>query len=533
MNNFAAIYARSSLGKEKQGDTVEHQVDMIQEFAKRSNMDLIFDKRFIYEDDGESGFKTTLLQRPAMKRMIEDINNGLVKTVFFKGVSRFARDSAEAITTAKRLNNMDVRVISLEENYDSIKDEPTMFQIYAVMAESESRKTSIRVSLGNKQKARNGLWTGTITPLGYSKVKDIENAELKNELILKGKHGHSLFPNEHAFIITKIFEMFVNEGLGRKRITSKLNELGYKTIKGRHFQEKTVLDILRNEAYIGNIVYGKTRYNYIEDEEKQKKIQRTIHIDESDWIRVTNAHPAIVEKEIFQRAQELLNIRKGKFDFGRKFNARKHPLTGILICDKCNANMICQKRTNTKSDGTKIEYRYYVCSTYHKQGRNICDQANTNADMIEEFLFEKLKSKIEEQLEGWDFKKSVKVKKENMKRLNKEVQQIELQLQKKLNSSKGLLEFREQYDIETFITLNAELQNEIKVLRERLENFNTQIENDDNDGIINLHEMYELFKAEMFNEHSVRRQIFHKLINQVRISGADIVLVDSEIDLSL
>ncbi len=310
--NFAAIYARASTMK--QGDTVDHQIEIIKEFAKRTNIKVIFDDRFIYEDEGESGFKTTLLQRPAMKRMLNDIDNGLITTVFFKGVSRFARDSGETITTAKRLINKGVRVISLEENYDSLRDDPTIFQIFAVMAENESRKTSIRVSLGNKSKARAGLWSGTSIPYGYQKIKDIIDSDLKSKLLAMGKHSQSLHPDENAPIVKRIFEMFVNEKLGRKKITKWLNSNNYKTSAGRSFQEKTVLDILRNEVYVGNIVYGKTRYEYIENEDSTKKTQRTVHLPESEWIRTENAHPAIITKELFNQAQELLSDRGTQFN---------------------------------------------------------------------------------------------------------------------------------------------------------------------------------------------------------------------------
>lgn len=528
MQTFGAIYARSSLGKERQGDTVEHQVDMIQEYAKRTNMNVFFDKRFIYEDDGESGYKTTLIQRPAMKQLLTDIKSGLVKVVFFKGISRFARDSAEAITTAKKLKNSDVRVISLEENYDSDKDDPTMFQIYAVMAEQESRKTSIRVSLGNKQKARRGLWTGTTTPLGYSKVKSIQNEELRKKLIEEGKHEQSLYPNEQEFIIKKIFEMFVYEGLGRKKIASALNELEYKTARRRAFQEKTIVDILKNEVYIGNIVYGKTRYNYVEDEDSKKKIQHTINVDPNEWVRVENAHPSIIDIDTFNKAQELLNRRKGMFNFNKRFNASKHPLTGILICDKCKAPMICQKRKNKKKDGTILEYRYYVCSTYHKQGRHMCDQANIRADDIEEALFNKIKQSIEKQLDGWNYEKSVKVKKENTKLMNRELQQIENELTKKLNAVKSLLEVRDLYDTETFIQLNSQYQEEIKALRIRQENMKSNIENDVDENV-NLKELFNLFKAEIFTDLSIRRKIFQKVLNHVYIQDNKIVKVDSRI----
>lgn len=512
---FGAIYARSSLGKEKQGDTVEHQIDMIKEFVRRSDMDVIFDERFIYEDDGESGFKTTLLQRPAMRRLLDDIDNGLISTVFFKGISRFARDSGETITTAKRLVNKGIRVISLEENYDSIRDDPTMFQIYAVMAEQESRKTSIRVSLGNKEKARKGLWVGTIPPMGYVKVKHLKNEELQKSLYAKGVHPDKLYPDENAHIVQKIFKWFVNYGWGRKRIASELNDLGYKTIKGKNFQDKTIRDILLNEVYIGNIVYGKTRYKYIEDEELHKKIQQVVYLDEDDWIRVENAHPPIIEKELFEQAQEILNTRKNKYNFGKKFNAAKHPLTGLLVCGKCGGSMICQKRTNKKKNGTKIEYRYYVCSTYHKRGRHVCPQANVNADYLEDELLDFIEAKLS-QFADMDMTEKVKEKNDKKKEIQAEIQQIDNLLKKKMDASKTLLETRQLYDIETFIELNTELQEEIKKLREqkgKLEEALQSLNNDD--SRLEITKLYEEFRKHKPTDIEHKRKVFHKLLERV------------------
>lgn len=518
---FGAIYARSSLGKIKQGDTVEHQIEMIKEFAKRTNIEVIFDDRFIYEDDGESGFKTTLLQRRAMRRLLNDIDNGLIDTVFFKGVSRYSRDSGEAITTAKRLINKGVRVISLEENYDSLKDDPTMFQIFAVMAENESRKTSIRVSLGNKQKARNGLWSGTIPPLGYVKIKDLKNEELQKTLYANGSHRHALYPDDHAHIVQKIFNWFVKEGWGRKKITSELNNLGYKTNRGRQFQEKTVLDILRNEVYIGNIVYGKTRYNYVEDEEKNKKVQKVVHVDEKDWVRVENAHLPIVKKELFDKAQELLNEKSTKFNFRRRFNAAKHPLTGLLRCGKCDAPMICQKRTNTKKDGAKLEYRYYVCSTYHKFGRNVCDQANVPADKLEEFLYNYIKVEIEKALSEWN-ENEIKNKNDNKKDILIEIRQLEQILSKKMNASKTLLETRPHYDLETFIELNKELQEEIKTVREQKEKLEKMLQEDGDENKLDLMALKEQLSEKMSSDLSKRRKIFHAAIQVVEVIDKEV-----------
>lgn len=519
---FAAIYARSSLGKERQGDTVEHQIEMIKEFAKRTNMDVIFDDHFIYEDDGESGFKTTLLQRPAMRRLLSDIDKGLISTVFFKGISRFARDSGETITTTKRLINKGIRVLSLEENYDSDRDDPTMFQIYAVMAEQESRKTSIRVSLGNKQKARNGLWAGSITPMGYTKVKDLPDKELRDGLYQQGKHGHSLYPNEYAPIIKKIFNMYVNENMGRKRIVSWLNDNGYRTDRGRLFQEKHIIDILNNEVYIGNIVYGKTRYNYVEDESSSKKIQQTVYIDEEDWVRTENAHPAIIDKELFMKAQKKIHENKRIFAHPRRFNAAKHPLTGLLKCGKCGGNMICQKRANKKKDGTRLEYRYYVCSTYHKKGRNVCPQANINADHLEEEILNFIKGRLYKYIDYSDTSKLEEIE-DKKSDLKTSMQNIDNILKKKLHASKTLLESRQFYDIETFIELNAELQDEIKKLRSQKKDLEEALQKLNNENKhLEISKFIEEFKKQNFEDIESKRKIFHKLLDSV-------ILEDNEV----
>jgi site-specific DNA recombinase len=461
-----------------------------------------------------------------MKRMLSDIDNGLIDTVFFKGISRFARDSGETITTAKRLNNKGVRVISLEENYDSFRDEPTMFQIYAVMAEQESRKTSIRVSLGNKQKARRGLWSGANCPYGYIKVKDIPNEEVKFKLLQQGRHLQSLHIDEEKFhIVKKIFEMYTMENLGRKKIVNWLNTNGYKTLKGNVFNEKYITDIISNEVYIGNIVYGKTRYEYIEDELLQKKVQKTIKIGEDDWVRTENAHPPIISKELFIKTQMKINEKSGSSK-GRRFNAAKHPLTGILKCGKCNAPMICQKRSNKRKDGTKIEYRYYVCSTYHTKGRHICDQANVNADDLELVVRDTLLNIVSKSLTETKDKlvNKFEIASNQEDNIKGEIKNIDTLLQKKMTATRTLLENRAIYDEETFREISQELQNEVKSLRERKLQLEGQLETSDEEMTIEELEKFEHdFKNFDQLDLSENRGKFHRAIQQI-------IFKDNQID---
>jgi len=524
-----AIYARAST--DKQGDTIEHQVQMIQEYTKRMNINVEF-SNYIYEDEGESGYKTTLIQRPSMQRLIKDIDKGLVDIVFFKGISRFARDSGEAIVTAKKLTQKGIRVISMEENYDSSKDDPTMFQIYAVMAEQESRKTSIRVSLGNKQKARNGLWTGSITPIGYIKVKDILDNKVKEKLLLDGKHPQSLYPDyESIDIIRKIFDLFVNEGYGRKRICAWLNSNGFRTRKGNYFNDTKLKDILVNEVYIGNIVYGKTRYEYVEIEEERRKKQKVIELDRKDWAICENAHEPIIDKETFMKAQAIIKSKEGKYNMSKRFNAAKHPLTGLLKCGRCGSPMICQKRTNKKADGTKKEYRYYTCSTAHRHGRMVCDQPNVNADDLEEYIHEVISSELKELKNNENLLKDI-VEYNPNEEINKQISLVEHNIANKVKNQASLLDNIGLYDPDTYREINLKLKDEIVQLRKEKESLESQLifSNNSNTKEELLKQVDEFIDLNL-SDLSVTREVFHEWLNEVTLDG-DNIKIDQKFKLN-
>lgn len=516
---IAAIYARQSLDR---GESVDHQVQMIKEFNKHTNKNetdaskkIIIKDEFVFVDKGESGFKKSLLQRDEMRKLLELVDNGIIQVIYFKGISRFARSAEESMRTARKLKDKNIRVISIEESFDSDVSDPIMFQFYSIMAEQESRKTSIRVSLGNKQKARNGLYAGSITPYGYTKVKDIRNENLKKEVLLKGKHEHSLWPDHtEAEIVKKIFDKAYSEGAGRKKIASYLNQRGIKTRSGHLFTEARVKQILSNEVYTGTIVYGKTKYEYIEDETKNKKIQKEIQVPKEEWVISENAHPPIVERSVFMDVQKIISKRTGSSK-GKRFNNARHPLTGILKCGKCGAPMICQKRSNIrKKDGAKLEYRYYVCSTYHSKGRHVCEQANINADSLEEYVHHALSKEIIK-LKNEGYLENLNTYNQNDE-INKEISIVEDSIRKNIIKSENLLENIDLYDKETFKTLNNKIREELSSLRNSKEKLLEQLTFSDLDN--HKEEIKNLLNDFLdlnLNDIEQSRKTFHSLINQI------------------
>lgn len=522
---IGAIYGRAST--DKQGDTVEHQVQMIKEYVNRLNSNvadtedkILIDDKFIYVDEGESGFKTTLLQRDEMRKLMKDIDNKLVDVVFFKGISRFARDAEESFRAARRFKEKNIRVISLEENYDSLHSDPMMFQFYSIMAEQESRKTSIRVSLGNKQKARNGLFVGSLTPFGYTKVKEIKDENLRKEVLLQGKHEQSLWPDKReAEIVRFIFNKVISENVGRKKIAILLNQKGVKNREGKKWDDVSIKRILENEVYMGDILYGKTRYEYIEDESTNRKVQKVIEIPREEWVVVRNAHPAIVERSDFMEVRKILQKRAGTH-IGRRFNNARHPLTGILKCGKCGAPMICQKRSNKrKSDGEILEYRYYVCSTYHRQGRDVCPQANINADTLEEYIHEAVSRQVLKLTREGYLSNDLQTYNEN-EQINKEIAQIDGLIDKKIIKLNNLLDNIDLYDKDTFRELNTNVKKELTELRSRKENLLEQLSfSDIKNNEEEIKELFDGFVNLNLSDIEESRKMFHSLVNEVIVDG--------------
>ncbi len=398
---ICAVIARVSL--DRQSESVGHQVEMLKEFAKTRSYGRVLDE-FIYEDM-ISASKFSVWERPGMKQLINDARAGKFQVVMFKGISRFARNTEEALSILDRLKAQGLRVISMEENYDSYKAEDSnfIFTIYAAAAEHESEKTSIRVRLGNKAKASAGQWNGA-PPDGYALV------------------DRRLVPNEdRVHIIKKIFDLY-RKGEGSRKVADYLNKKGWLTSAGRLWCSKTVRDVLSNEVYLGITIYNRTTKRRVRDydsgiEGKKKWITKIN--PESEWVIREGTHEPIISREDFEEVQIILRRRSFRKDAPNVY----HPLTGILFCGSCGEGMVCQKRsTKTK------EYRYYICKTYHKYGRDYCKQANINADDLERDVVEALEKRIADIYSHYTNPKIVKLN-FNAARLDKEVSEVNRKIQ--------------------------------------------------------------------------------------------------------
>ena len=494
-----AIYARVSL--DRQAESVDHQISLLREVIRTRMLGQLLED-YIYEDEGVSATKYSIWTRPAMKRLLDDAKAGKFNIVMFKGISRFARSTQEALDVLDRLKAKGLRVISYEENYDSEKENSNfMFTMHAAIAEYEAEKIGIRVRLGNKAKAQSGLWIG-MAPDGYELVE--------RRLVVDETRKH---------IIETIFELYT-AGAGGFKVAEHLNNKGWLTASGKLWCAKTIRDILCNEVYIGKIVYNKTRQHRIRDYESEelgkKKWVRDINSLE-DWVIVENAHEPIIEADMYMKAQNIMNRRRFKKDAPNVH----HPFTGILFCGKCGQGMVCQKRsTKTKT------YRYYICKTYHKYGRDHCPQANINADYLEReicnLLEEKLKDINRNIIEARIAKKDF-----NFSRLEKQLSEITHKIEK-LNKDRADLYFeRESMTQEQYNYIAKRLKDEADRLTTKRQELEQDIKTDQEKQnlIVEIKKYIDEFLVFDRRDLSRLRYLSHYFIERIEINEMKVNIV--------
>ncbi|MFT4413166.1 recombinase family protein [Fredinandcohnia humi] len=501
------IYARVST--DKQGDSIEHQVNLLKEFAKVRGENWVVRDEFIYEDEGVSATKSTIWKRPAMKRLLDDAESGNIQIVMFKGISRFARDVQESLDILDRLKSKGLRVISLEENYDSKNDDSNfMFTIHSAVAEYEAEKTAVRVRLGMKELAKKGNWTGGPAPDGYNVIN--------KRLVVDDSRRH---------IVEKIFHMYIHEDKGGQIISRELNEQGLLRKDGSLWSPRDIHRIIKNRTYTGAIVFNKESYSYVRDydsDEPGKKKRKVVANDEKDWVIVEGSHEAIIPKELWEKANRKIEKRKPN----RRPPNAKHPLAGIIKCDKCGVNMITHSRHMPRCGTIKL-YRYYECNTRRKY--NTCDQHNVNADVMEELVYLNLKERLfdlRNDNEFWEQYETVDV---DTARLKKRLVEVTKKLERVNKDSAEIYFQRDNFAEEQYNYIVQRLKEDGTRLREEKKQIEEELQTSENEKE-NTEELRQLIdeffeKRNLLEDKQELRKTFLDFLEVVRLRGNDIEIV--------
>lgn len=456
------IYARVSTDFEEQKTSVEHQVQMLGELAlirgERDNEDWIVQPEHIYEDEDVSGKKVSIMQRPAIQRMMHDIEEGQISVVMFKGISRFSRDQEDGIKLYNRLKDRyRVRVISEEENFDSkYSDGSFWFGFHLLMAQFESDKIATRVSMGLRQKAKNGKWATQTPPYGY----DID------------KETKKLIPNDHKRkAIETIFHQYVS-GKGIRAVAEYMtNETPYQPTHAKMWSAVMVRRILDNEAYLGHVIYNKTNLTVATNDEGIKKPVR--HTNDADKIiRVEDAHPPLISQDLYDQVQAKI----ARHSYNRSLPVAKSPLAGVLRCARCGKPIIRTGNFHPKghmhqsSNGKMYarrkdtDLRRYGCSTMQNHGKSLCDLPYLKAPDLDRYFYLELMDNLKEYMKNIDSadlqtgQRTVTAEEQRIKQIDKEMEKI-------VKAGSDMAKDRDLYDPDTFRSILLQYKEDTGRLR--------------------------------------------------------------------
>ena len=206
-------------------------------------------------------YLTSLFDRPGFKKMIDDALSGKINCIITKDLSRLGRKYVQAgYYTDEFFPENDIRYIAINDSIDTISDDNDMTAFHHVLNEIYPKQVSKKVRQVKKKNAEQGKFMGSQAPYGYKK-----SPEDKHILIVD---------DEAALIIKRLFNEFaagesarqIAERLNTEKIDSprfyhysKMGRINPLTSEKNVWGSSTVLQLLRNQVYIGNMVQGKRK----------------------------------------------------------------------------------------------------------------------------------------------------------------------------------------------------------------------------------------------------------------------------------
>ena len=331
-----AAYCRVSTDSEEQLTSYQNQMRVYTEMIA-ANKEWEF--AGLYADEGISGTRAD--KRPEFQRMIRDCQNGKIDYIITKSVSRFARNTVECLEYVRSLKAQGIGIFFEEQNIDTLKNESELYLvIYAGFAQSESESISKHITWTYRKKFEEGKVSFQYKNfLGYRK-----GADSQPEIV-----------PEEAAIVERIYEMFL-AGQPVKVIAQTLQaekiELPGKNLS---FSKNMIMNILRNEKYCGDCILQKTVT--VDCISKTRKVNQ----GEAPMYIVENNHPAIISREVFNRAQEelirrqALRAKSDKTSITATGKYSKYALTEVLQCAECGSRY--RRVTWTAHGRKKIVWR--------------------------------------------------------------------------------------------------------------------------------------------------------------------------------
>lgn len=259
------IYARVSSNTMDQLESLKAQISGLTKFISGHNNWKLVDIHI----DIASAKKDS--SRPAFHQMIEECKAGLTDIVVVKSISRLGRDTVEVLDAINTLRESQVRIIFKQEELDSLTvGSSLLISTVEACTQAENETRSANIKWGIKQRASNGS-------LGFYRRKCYGYD--------KDENGDLVINKEQAEVVKLIFDLYL-KGKSVGGIINELEDRNIKSPTGKdNWPKRSVEKMLSNEKYIGISAVN-------------------VGGKEGQIYKLSNSHPSIIPKEMFDTVQE-------------------------------------------------------------------------------------------------------------------------------------------------------------------------------------------------------------------------------------
>ena len=354
-----AAYCRVSTLQDQQESSYEAQVDY---YTEKINENPNWKLAGIFADDGKSATQTA--QRDNFNALIDACMKGKIDLVLTKSISRFSRNTVDALQTIRKLKERNIPIIFEKEGINTMETGgELLITILSSQAQEESRNISENIRWGIIRKFENGIPSINHKRfLGYT----------------KDEAGNLVIVPEEALTVRRIFKEYL-EGKSLDKIAKSLDADGILTVTGlNHWHVGTINRILSSEKMCGDSCMQKT---YTVDYLTKKRVKNDGYVPS---YYLEDSHEGIISKELFKEVQNekarRANLKKPKGTKAEnqdsqeksKFSS-KFILTELLVCAHCNHGY---KRQVWSKYGEKTAV--WRCEDRLKQGvSSTCKQSPT------------------------------------------------------------------------------------------------------------------------------------------------------------
>jgi site-specific DNA recombinase len=336
-----AVYTRKSSeeGLEQEFNSLHAQREACESYIASQRSEGWVLVRDQYDDGGISG---GTLERPGLKRLLADIEDGLVDVVVVYKIDRLSRSLMDFSKLVEVFDRNGVTFVSVTQSFNTTTSMGRLtLNILLSFAQFEREVTAERIRDKVRASRMKGIWMGGTLPLGYV-VKD-------RKLIIH---------DADALHVRWVFARFIEIGSGTL-LARELNERGVTTSRGHRIDKKFIYRMLNNRVYIGEAVHKGTSY--------------------------PGEHKAIIERDVWDKVHTILT------ESPRKRAARTRADTPALLKGLLyGPDGAAFSPTHTRKGGRL--YRYYVSQTVLKHGAGSCPVGRVPAGEIEAAVIAQLRA---------------------------------------------------------------------------------------------------------------------------------------------